>query len=155
MRTRLAVALLVVAMGVTSCGDGDNAPDAAPSDPAAADLPVIIELRVKLPRGRVLPSSQIGNDQFCPGGVTFDDAGDGSNLGQIVTNIACQDGGLQIAFSPTQQGLTQHGTWMVVTGTGTGDFAGFHGTGEVTAEFEDEKSGKGRVQFTGIMGPPT
>ena len=159
MRERLTIALTVLVVGLTACGDGVEG-----EDTGAATSPVVesetaagggepVEMVVRydrLPDGEVLPESQIGDAPFCPGGTTHDEHGGGVGEGLVVSTFDCPDGDLTITFSPTQHSLKQSSLWRVLEGTGS--FEGLQGSGQMKAKFE--KSGEGGMaRFTGTIGP--
>ncbi len=157
MRGRPAIALLALALALAACGETADRDDGGSVTPTevesgvAAEQPIVIELRLDIPTGEVLPASQLGEAPFCPGGTTFDEHGGTGDLGLVVTTIDCSDGELTITFSPTQDSLIQSSTWRVVEGSGTGVFEGLQGGGEMTVEFEEANPDHGLAHFTGTV----
>jgi hypothetical protein len=122
--------------------------ETTPGEPSAEDgEPILIETRVSLPEGDVLPGSLIGESAFCPGGTFRDEHGE-PPLGLVLKTFQCPDGRLTITFSPTQHSSIQSSSWRVVEGSG--EFEGLSGQGWMVGRFE-EGDPAGRETFTGTV----
>ena len=161
----VAAALAVVILAACGGGGGDE-PDAgetSPTDtaqtesspeptPAAIPVggdPVLIQTKITDARqhtGKVLGSSFIGESAFCQGGT----ASGGSTGAQITTTLECEDGTLQLQFSPTQRSLVQGSAWTVLEGTGK--YEGLRGGGSMVVRFSDDNPDVGGETFVGIIG---
>src|SRR3954454_23839556 len=118
----VAVALaLVTAVGITACGGGagDDGRHTAssPTNSAARETPepILIKTRVKVPNGRIVDGSTVGDIAFCPGGTVIDKHGT-PDIGLVERTVTCQDGTLRIGFDPQQPvGNTQSGPWRIIS----------------------------------------
>ncbi len=138
-----------------SCGDGggDAGQYASPDvDSSGSASPVeseeiLIETKLTLPTGEVLPGSVIGDAPFCSSG-TFRDEHGNAEVGLVLRTFTCPEGELKVGFSPTEDSLTQTSTWYIVRDGGSGSFQGMRGNGQMTATFEEDGVG-GRETFAG------
>ncbi len=70
--------------------------------------------------------------------------------GSVDRTYRCPGGSLRIGFTPgVPQGLTQSGPWRIVSGTV--DFDGLQGDGQMEVTFESGSDTKGRETFTGTV----
>jgi hypothetical protein len=158
-RTRLGIALAIVAIGLAGCGgdDGSDGRTTAAAETSAAETStappvdgdaVLIETRVTDARahtGEVLDGSTIAESAFCVGGTTS-----GSSRGAIITTtFTCPGGTLEVEYAPRQPSLVQSAAWEVVSGTG--DLEGLRGGGWMVAAFETDDPDVGREIFTGTV----
>ena len=156
----LTLAMTGAAIGLAACGD-DEADQAQTTPAPTANRPaadsgggaekIQITTQLTIPTGKVLDGSTIGDSPFCPGG-TFRD--EGTSTGNLKT-FRCRGGRLTIDFSPGEPredssgGQNQRGPWKVVTGSG--EFAGLRGGGQMTVRFTSSESDEARETFTGTV----
>jgi hypothetical protein len=165
------VGFLAVGLIAGGCGgdDGDETGAAAATDlgsdvstdSGGGSEQIVVKTRVEFPKGgtfhgEVLGGSSIGDSPFCPGG-TFRDQHGTSNpsvppYGLVDRTYHCPGGGLRMGFTPgTPQGQTQAGPWKIVSGTG--DFEGLQGHGQMKVTYDSGNDRKGRETFTGTVVP--
>jgi hypothetical protein len=159
---RAVVLVLGGVLFVGACsGGGDSAVDtSAPSTTDAAGEAIVIRTKVTIAdesgaepiaTGEVLEGSTLGGSGFCAGGTILDSHGSSDPaLRLIVETITCQDGTVSVAFTPDEpQGLTQTGSWMIVSGNDA--FEGLRGTGEMEVEYDPDNDSLAHVTFTGTV----
>ena len=162
---RRAVVLVLVGVGVLllgACGgDADDAADtSAASTTGRRGEPIVIRERVviaaapgaePIATGDVLAGSTIGGSPFCAGGTIRDSHGSTDPAVRlIVQTITCPDGTLRLRFTPDEpQGLTQTGSWTIVSGTGA--FEGLRGSGEMEVVYDPDEDSPAHVTFTGTV----
>jgi len=163
-----------VIVGFASCGDDAGDEDGTTTtpgvdsdgsaDPEKESENVVIETEVHIeiseggpqtgdPQGggKVLDGSSLGDSPFCPGGTFRDRHGD-AEIGLVDRTFRCSGGSLRIGFTPgvPEDPQTQNGPWNVVSGTG--DFEGIQGHGEMEIKYEPGTHGsEGRETFTGTI----
>lgn len=147
------MALAVMALGLAACGDDDADESDASANPAESAEEIVIETHItfarnEAPMGEILDESTIGGSPFCPGG-TFSDQQSGVEW-FIEKSIECDDGTLEIGFSPGEpSGGTQAGPWEVLSGSGA--YEELRASGEMEVEFASRT--EGRETFTGSVEP--
>jgi hypothetical protein len=163
----------VLALVVGACGAGKVSDDgAATSEVSTAephDDPVVIRTRVviaavegaEIPAtGEVLEGSTLGNEPFCVGG-TIEDRHASTDPGAeprflLERTITCPDGTVRVGLTPEvgftperPEGLTQSGTWTIVSGTGA--FDGLRGSGEMDVTYDPGDNSRAHEMFTGTV----
>ncbi len=153
MRTiRFAAAgLAFVALGLTGCG-GNGGGQADTIADASEDVLIKTHLAFSGPKeagaGDIASGSMIGDEPFCQGG-TFGDA-PGGQAGELVKTLDCEDGTLEISFTPTSEDKsTQSGPWTVEGGSGA--YEGVDGEGEMSVTFEKGVDGDFEETFRGTV----
>ncbi len=159
---RAVVLVLVGVLFLGACGgDEDDAADtSAASTTAPRGEPIVIRERVviaaapgaePIATGDVLAGSTIGGSPFCAGGTIRDSHGSTDPAGRlIVQTITCPDGTVRLRFTPDEpQGLTQTGSWTIVSGTGA--FEGLRGSGEMEVVYDPDEDSPAHVTFTGTV----
>ena len=159
---RAVVLVLVGVLLLGACGgDGDDAADtSAASTTARRGEPIVIRERVviaaapgaePIATGDVLAGSTIGGSPFCAGGTIRDSHGSTDPAVRlIVQTITCPDGTVRLRFTPDEpQGLTQTGSWTIVSGTGA--FEGLRGSGEMEVVYDPDEDSPAHVTFTGTV----
>ena len=156
------VLVLVGVLFLGACGgDGDDAAGtSAASTTARRGEPIVIRERVviaaapgaePIATGEVLAGSTIGGSPFCAGGTIRDSHGSTDPAVRlIVQTITCPDGTVRLRFTPDEpQGLTQTGSWTIVSGTGA--FEGLRGSGEMEVVYDPDEDSPAHVTFTGTV----
>jgi hypothetical protein len=158
-----AVALVLVGvlfLGACGGGDEDGAADMSAAATAPRGEPIVIRERVviaaapgaePIATGDVLAGSTIGGSPFCAGGTIRDSHGSTDPAVRlIVQTITCPDGTVRLRFTPDEpQGLTQTGSWTIVSGTGA--FEGLRGSGEMEVVYDPDEDSPAHVTFTGTV----
>ena len=157
---RLCIALTLVVIVGAACGGGDGEADetagassvesdATPSE--AVGEPILMLTRMKIPTGKILDGSTIGDEPFCPGGTVKDKHGDPEEIGALVDRtITCSDGTLRVGFSPQEPvGDTQSGPWKIISGTGA--YEEWQGSGQMTMTYEPGSDTYGNEEYTGTV----
>lgn len=155
----LAGVLLLGACG----GDEDSAADSSPaSTTEATGEPIEIRTEVTIAdeegaetiaTGEVLGGSTLGGSPFCVGGTILDthpssDPAEEPYL--IERTITCPDGSVRIGLTPdvdSPPGEPQMGSWTIVSGTG--DFDGVGGSGEMEVVYDPDDDSLARETLTG------
>ncbi len=159
---RAVVLVLVGVLFLGACGgdDDDAADTSAASTTAPRGEPIVIRERVviaaepgaePIATGDVLAGSTIGGSPFCAGGTIRDSHGSTDPAVRlIVQTITCPDGTVRLRFTPDEpQGLTQTGSWTIVSGTGA--FEGLRGSGEMEVVYDPDEDSPAHVTFTGTV----
>ncbi|MDQ3729476.1 MAG: hypothetical protein M3355_07790 [Actinomycetota bacterium] len=145
------MALAVTALGLAACGDDDADESDVSGNPAESTEEIVIETHLtfplnEAPRGEILEESTIGGSPFCPGGTFSDQPGSGQFFNE--KTIECDDGSLEIGFSPGEpSNRTQKGPWEVLSSTGA--YEGLQASGEMEAKFDSQT--EGHETFTGTV----
>ncbi len=159
---RAVVLVLVGVLFLGACGgDGDDAADtSAASTTAPRGERIVIRERVviaaapgaePIATGDVLAGSTIGGSPFCAGGTIRDSHGSTDPAVRlIVQTITCPDGTVRLRFTPDEpQGLTQTGSWTIVSGSGA--FDGLRGSGKMEVVYDPDDDSPAHVTFTGTV----
>ena len=164
----------ILAIGVIAgCGGDDGggtgtattpgADTAVSTDSGKAGEKIVIKTRVDFPTdrtkpvtGEVLGGSSIGDSPFCHGGTFRDKHGtsDPSKppYGLVDRTYRCSNGSLRMGFTPGRpRGRTQAGPWKMVSGTG--DYEGLQGHGQMKVTYDPGGGRKGRETVTGTVSP--
>jgi len=139
---RFAVtALVVAALGLAGCG-GDSGSQTDTTTGVPEDVLIKTHLTFSDSgegSGEVASGSVIGDEPFCEGG-TFSDAYPGQQ-GDVVKTLDCDDGTLEIRFTPARQSKNhQSGPWTVEAGSGA--YKDVAGEGEMSVTFENRDNGE-------------
>jgi hypothetical protein len=130
MRRAVVLALVgVLFLGACGGAEGDAKDTSAASTTGPLGEPIVIRTRVviaaapgaePIATGEVLEGSTLGGSPFCAGGTILDSHGSTDPaVWLIVETITCPDGTVRLRFTPDEgQGLTQTGSWTIVSGTG-------------------------------------
>jgi hypothetical protein len=107
--------------------------------------------------GEILGGSTRGGSPFCAGGTILDSHGSPDPAvepyGLVDRTITCSDGTVRVGFTPEEpQGLTQTGSWTLVSGTGA--FQGLRGSGEMEVVYDPADDSLARETFTGTVTRP-
>jgi hypothetical protein len=154
--------VLAGALSLSACGgdEDDSADTNTASSAARRGEPIVIRTRKlvalkertePIATGEVLEGSSLGDSPFCAGGTILDSHGSSNpTLWLIVETITCADGTVKLRLEPDPSpGLTQTGSWKVVSGTGT--FARLRGSGEIEAVFDPDPTAAAHVTLTGTV----
>jgi hypothetical protein len=159
---RAVVLMLLGVLSVGACGDSeDGAPDtsATPTSDSTGE-PIVIRTKINIAdepgaepiaTGMVLEESTLAGSPFCPGGSILDPHGSSDpTVSLIVETITCPDGNVRVRFMPdVPQGLTQTGSWTIVSGTGA--FEGLRGSGEMEVVYDPDDDSLAHSTFTGTV----
>lgn len=159
-------AVMLVLLGVLlfgACGGGEAADMSAAATTEPRGEPIAIRTRVviaaapgaePIATGEILQGSTLGGSPFCAGGTILDSHGSPDPAvepyGLIDRKITCPDGTVRVGFTPGQtQGLTQTGSWTIVSGTGA--FEGLRGSGEMEVVYDPDDDSLGHETLTGTV----
>jgi len=157
MRTAVLVVLGVL---LAACGQGEE----GVSDSSAASTttqrgdPIVIRTSIiiapnsgaeVIATGEVLSGSTLGGSPFCVGGTILDSHGSTDpEVLLIARTITCPEGSVRMDITPeVSPGLTQTGSWAIVSGTG--DFEGLSGGGEVEIAYDPDPEAPALETYTG------
>jgi hypothetical protein len=161
MRTAV---VLVLASGllVGACGGGkDGASEtsaASTIEPRGETVVIRTSLTIAaaagsepIATGAVLEGSTLGGSPFCVGGTILDSHGSSDpDVWMIARTITCPDGRVRMDLTPkAPQGLTQTGSWKIVSGTGA--FEGLSGSGKMKVAYDPDDDALARETFTGTV----
>ena len=152
---RAGVLVIVGWLLVGACGGEDG-------DPGTGAESEQIEIRTSLrvaptpgaepiATGEVLEGSTLGDSPFCVGGTILDTHGSPDpDILLIARTITCPDGTVRMDLTPDlPEGLTQTGSWTIVSGTGA--FAGLRGSGEMEVAYDPDPDAPARETYTGTV----
>ena len=155
------LALVLGACGAVDEGAAD-AGSASISEPRGE--PIVIRTRVMIAAmagaeipatGDVLEDSALGDEPFCVGG-TIEDRHPGTDAAEqaflLVRTITCPDGTVRVGFSPDvgqAPGLTQGGSWTIVSGSGA--FEGLRGSGNMEVTYDPDDGSLARETWSGTV----
>jgi hypothetical protein len=153
---------VVVAVGVLlgACGRGED----GAQDPSAASTttqggePIVVRTTIDIASepgaeviasGEVLQGSTLGGSPFCVGGTIADShASTDPDVMRIARTITCQEGSVRMDLTPeVPQGLTQTGSWAIVSGTGA--FEGLSGNGDLEVAYDPDPEAPAVETYTG------
>jgi hypothetical protein len=162
---RAVVLVLVGVLLVGACGGGeDGASDtSAASTTEQGGEPVVIRTSMiiaategaePIATGEVLEGSTLGGSPFCVGGTILDSHASldpaMEPYGLVDRTITCPDGTVRVGFTPEEpQGLTQTGSWTLVSGTGA--FDGLSGSGRMEVTYDPDHNALARETLTGTV----
>ena len=160
---RADVLVLMGVLLVGACGGANTSGTSASSTAEPPGKPIVIRTRMliaaaeraePIASGEVLDGSTLGGSPFCAGGTIADTHASKDpameQYGLIDRTITCPDGSLRMGFTPSQtQGLTQTGSWTIVSGTGA--FKGIHGSGKMEVTHDPNDDSLGRETLTGTV----
>jgi hypothetical protein len=162
---RAVVLASVLALVLGACGDGEDraADTGAVSTAEPRGEPIVIRTsvvvaaveRAEIPAtGDVLEGSALGSEPFCVGGTIEDRHASADPAaepyGLLDRTITCPDGTVRVGFTPGQtQGLTQAGSWTIISGTGA--FEGLRGSGEMQVAYDPSDDSLARETLTGTV----
>lgn len=152
--------LVVLSAVLVACGEGGD----SASDPGAASTteqrgePIVIRTSINIAdkpgaeviaTGEVLKGSTLGGSPFCVGGTILDSHGSTDpEVFLIARTITCPAGTVRMDLTPeVPQGLTQSGSWTIVSGTG--DFNGLSGSGEAEIVYVEDPEAPARETYIG------
>jgi hypothetical protein len=158
MRTAV---LVVTGVLLVACGQGED----GTSNPSAASTtnqrsePIVIRTSINIAAepgaeviatGEVLGGSTLGGSPFCDGGTILDSHGSTDpEVLLIARTITCSEGTVRMDVMPeVPRGLSQSGSWEIVSGTG--DFEGLNGSGEVEIDYDPDPEAPAREMYTGV-----
>jgi hypothetical protein len=115
------------------------------ADAEGADVPAT---------GDVLDGSTVGGEPFCVDGTTEDrHANEDPAMephGLLDRTFTCADGTVRMGFTPGRpQGLTQGGSWTIVSGTGA--YQGLRGSGEMEVTYDPDNDALAHETLIGII----
>jgi hypothetical protein len=154
--------LLVGVVLLAACGSGSDHAAHTGSAPTQRhdervvirDLLTIAALPGSEPiaTGTVLPGSTLEGAPFCAGGTLRDthaSADPAMKQYLVDRTITCPDGTVRIGLRPKVpfQGMTQTGSWTIVSGTGA--FAGLHGSGRMAVKYTPNPKAPAHETLTG------
>jgi hypothetical protein len=157
VRTAPALALLG-ALFAGGCGgdeDIDSKPRAKPEQ-----VKVITRISITptpgaevIATGEVLEGSSLGDSPFCVGGTIQDSHGSTDpEVWLIARTITCPDGEVRMDVRPDiPEGLSQTGSWKIVSGTGA--FDGWRGSGEMEVAYDPNPEEPAGETYTGTVTP--
>lgn len=160
---RAVVLVLMGGLFLGACGgDGDDAADtSAASTSAPGGEPIVIRTKLDIAAeervepiatGEVLEGSTLGRSPFCVGGTILDSHGSPDpEVLLIARTITCPDGGtVRVNLAPeVTPGLTQTGSWRIVSGTGA--YEGLRGSGEMEGLSDPDDESLARETLTGTV----
>ncbi len=157
MRKTVLVVLAVLLVGCGRGEDGTSAPSAASTTEQRGE-PIVIRTSVSVAHepgaeviatGDVLEGSTLGGSPFCVGGTILDVHGSTDpDVWLIARTITCPEGRVRMDFRPeVPEGLAQTGSWAIVSGTG--DFEGMSGSGEVEIAYDPDPEAPAHETYTG------
>jgi hypothetical protein len=152
--------LVVLGALLAACAEGDD----GASTPSAASTTeqrsqsIVIRTSVSIAdapgaaviaTGKVLEGSTLGGSPFCVGGSILDTHGSTDpEVWLIARKITCPEGEVRLNFTPEEpKGLTQTGSWTVMSGTG--DFSGLTGSGKLEVAYDPDPDAPARETYTG------
>lgn len=159
--------LLVLAGGIVLGACGSDGRDAVDTNAAATTTPRSEPIVVRtsmviaavsgaepIATGDVRLGSTLGGSPFCAGGMILDSHGSADPTvepyGLIDRAISCPDGTVRIGLTPDPaQGLTQTGSWRIVSGTGA--FEGLRGSGKMEVQYDPDDDSRARETLTGTV----
>lgn len=157
---RAVVLVMVGVLLLGACGgdEDDAAVTSAASTTAPSVEPIVIRTRMlvaaapgaePIATGDVLEGSTLGDSPFCAGGTVLDSHGSTDPaVWLIIETITCPDGTVRLRFTPEPaQGLSQTGSWTIVSGTGA--FERLRGSGEMEVVYDPDPDLPAHVTFTG------
>jgi len=159
------VLMSVLAFVVGACGGGQDvaANTGAVSTAQASGEAIVIRTPLEVAAvegadipatGEVLEGSTLGDEPFCVGGTIADrHASEDAAMepyGLLDRTITCPDGTLRMGFTPGQtQGLTQGGSWTIVSGTGA--YQRLRGTGKMETKYDPDDDSLAHESLTGTV----
>ena len=159
---RAVVLVLASVLSMGACGgDEDDAADtSAASTTAPRGEPIVIQTSVTIAAeegaepiatGEVLEGSTLGGSPFCVGGTILDSHGSPDpEVLLIARTITCPDGRVRLNLMPeVTPGLSQTGSWTIVSGTGA--FQGLRGSGELENVSDADDESLARETLTGTV----
>jgi hypothetical protein len=169
---RAVVLASVLALVVGACGGAEDGEDGAAGTGAVSTAetrgePIVIKLsvviadveRAEIPAtGEVLEGSTLGDAPFCVGGTIEDRHANEDPamepFGLLARMITCPDGTVRVGFTPEvtpgqPQGLTQTGSWTIVSGTGT--YERLRGSGEMETTYDPDGDSPAHETLTGTV----
>lgn len=163
MRSAIVPVIVGVFLLAACAGDEDSADPSVASTTDSASERIVIRTRMTIAAeegsepiatGEVLEGSTLGGSPFCVGGAILDSHGSPDTseepYGLIDRTITCPDGTVRIGFTPeAAQGLTQKGSWTIVSGTGA--FDGLRGSGTMEVAYDPDDDSLGRETLTGTV----
>lgn len=153
---RTVVLVLVGLLLAGACGGGED----STSETSAESEQLVIRTSVSIAptdraepiaTGEVLEGSTLGGAPFCVGGTIRDTHGSPDpEVSLIARTITCPDGRVRIDLSPElSEGLSQTGSWTIVSGTGA--FEGLSGSGEMEVTNDPDPDAPARETLTGTI----
>ena len=156
-------ALVLIAAGVViagGCGGGEDF-----SDTSAESEELVIKTSVvgattpgaePIATGEVADGSTLDGSPFCVGGTIVDSHGSPDpEVPLIARTITCREGKVRMDITPEvseemqSEDLTQWGSWEIVSGTG--DFEGLRGSGEMEIVYDPDPNQPARGTYTGTV----
>jgi hypothetical protein len=153
--TAVVVSVCLLLVGACADGDGDGS---VPADTRDEQLVIKTSMSVAptpgaepIAEGAVLEGSTLDDDPFCAGGTIRDSHGSTDpDVWLIARTISCSDGTLRIDFTPEPaEGLTQKGTWEIVSGTDA--FQGLAGSGDLETTYDPDDEAVALETYTGTV----
>jgi hypothetical protein len=155
-----AAVLVVLGVVLAACGqtEGGASDRSAAATTTQRGEPIVIRTSITIAAepgadviatGDVLEGSTLGGSPFCVGGTILDSHGSTDPEVLLISRtITCPEGGVQMDVMPeVAQGLTQTGSWEIVSGTG--DFEGLGGSGTVEIAYDPDPEAPARETYTG------
>ena len=101
--------------------------------------------------GSVLEGSTLAGSPFCVGGTILDSHGSSDpSVWLIARTITCPDGRVRMDLTPkATHGLTQGGSWKIVSGTGA--FEGLSGSGRMKVAYDPDDDALARETYIGTV----
>jgi hypothetical protein len=157
MRTALLVVLSALLGACGQAGDGDVNPPADSATKQSSE-PIVIRTSVNIAptpgaeviaTGEVLKGSTLGGSPFCVGGTILDSHGSTDpEVWLIARTITCPDGVVLLELKPEMpEGLTQTGSWTILSGTGAYEKLG--GSGEAKIAYDPDPEAPAHETYTG------
>jgi hypothetical protein len=153
---KAVVPVLVGVLLVGACGGGED----GASETSTESEQVVIRTSVSIAptpgaepiaTGEILKGSTLGGSPFCVGGTILDSHGSSDpDVWLIARTITCLDGRVRMDLTPeVPQGLSQTGSWTIVSGTGA--FEGLSGSGEIEITYDPDDDALARETYTGTV----
>ena len=153
---RAAVLTLVGMLLVGACGGGEDEASETSGESEQVEIRTSVVVAANegaepIATGEVLEGSTLGGSPFCVGGTIRDSHGSPDpEVWLIARTITCPDGRVRMDLEPeVPQGLTQTGSWTIVSGTGA--FEGLHGSGEMEIAYDPDPAAPARETYTGTV----
>jgi len=145
---RAVMLVLVGVLLVGACGGGEDGASEKTAESEQVEIRTSVVVAATagaepIATGEVLEGSTLGDSPFCVGGTILDSHGSpDSEVWLIARTITCPEGRVRMDITPeVPQGLV----------SGTRDFEGLRGSGEVEVEYDPDPDAPARETYTGTV----
>jgi hypothetical protein len=153
---RAHVLVLVGTLLLGACGGGEGSDSEPGVEPEQVEIITSVSIAATpgaevIATGQVLEGSTLGGSPFCVGGTILDSHGSTDpGVWLIARTITCPDGKVRMDLTPEMpEGLNQTGSWKIVSGTG--DFEGLRGSGEMEVVYDPNPDEPAGETYTGTV----